>query len=409
MSQSQSFISEYKVAPNPMAGVAGRMKAMGAMATSAGGGGSGMTAQMGSSLAGAQTSETLSEQNRAVTVLRGMQSVDAQAHQEKMTRARLDADAAGSIIGDIAYYGTVAKGVHMAADKVIGAMEGPGEAVVDDKTGEVSYIPGEAKGLAAGILKPLRSALNLIPGNRRSQEAREDLKQSTAEAGAMVEWEKKGVIQATQDHQDYVSSMEGLHHGLMGAIRPLFRYSTDPEVKAIEGNIEKMFQNMREGAYLDYTLGGLGSGPTDPVAQSKMLHPKLSKPEAEDKARAAAKAAGVPEDMFLGMVTQESQWDQYARSSAGAMGLAQVMPATAADHGVTDLLNPDDNLRAGASELARIRGAYGVKDERDQLIAYNWGIGNFRKWEKAGRDESKLPAETSQYIENVMGYRRQYQ
>lgn len=409
MTRTQTFLNDYKVAPNPMAGVAGRMKSMAAMSTAAGGGGGDMQGQLGSAMASNNVGEQMSKQDRAITVLRGMQSVDAAAHNEKVTRARIDAEEAGSLIEDIGYYGTVAKGVHLAADKIISSMEGPGTAIVDDETGEVSYTPGEAKGVVAGALKPLRSVLGIIPANKRSSEARADLKRSNAEAEAQVEWERKGVLDRTQGYQDFVTSMEGLKRGMMESIRTLFKYSTDPEVKAIGENIEQMFNNMNTSAYTDYVLGGVRQGPADPVVTAKMTHPKIEKPEAESMARDAAKTAGVPEDMFLGMVTQESKWDQYARSNAGAIGLSQVMPGTAADHGVTDLFNPSENLRAGASELARIRGAYGVEDERDQLIAYNWGIGNYRKWVEAGRDESKLPKETSQYIENVMGYRRQYQ
>jgi soluble lytic murein transglycosylase-like protein len=47
-------------------------------------------------------------------------------------------------------------------------------------------------------------------------------------------------------------------------------------------------------------------------------------------ARAAARKHGVPEDLFLRLVQQESGWNTGAVSTAGATGLAQLMPATAA-------------------------------------------------------------------------------
>ena len=89
-----------------------------------------------------------------------------------------------------------------------------------------------------------------------------------------------------------------------------------------------------------------------------------------DVARAAARRHGIPEDLFLRLVTQESGWNPQALSSAGAIGLAQLMPDTAALLGV----DPADNLQnldGGARYLAQQFRRFG--DWRLALAAYNAG------------------------------------
>jgi soluble lytic murein transglycosylase-like protein len=112
-------------------------------------------------------------------------------------------------------------------------------------------------------------------------------------------------------------------------------------------------------------------------------------------ARAAARAHGIPEDLFLRLVTQESNWDPEAVSSAGAIGLAQLMPDTAALLGV-DPTDPSANLHAGARYLAAQYRAFGRWDHA--LAAYNAGP-------EAVRDHGGIPpfAETRDYVRVILG------
>lgn len=87
-------------------------------------------------------------------------------------------------------------------------------------------------------------------------------------------------------------------------------------------------------------------------------------------ARDAARRHGVPEDLFLRLVQQESNWNAGARSHKGALGLAQLMPATARRLGV----NPHDpyqNLDGGARYLRRQYEKF--RTWRLALAAYNAG------------------------------------
>ena len=85
---------------------------------------------------------------------------------------------------------------------------------------------------------------------------------------------------------------------------------------------------------------------------------------------------GVPEDLFLRLVQQESGWNPRARSHKGAMGLAQLMPATARVLGV-DPHDPHQNLEGGARYLAQQYRTFG--DWRLALAAYNAGPDAVRK------------------------------
>jgi soluble lytic murein transglycosylase-like protein len=96
-----------------------------------------------------------------------------------------------------------------------------------------------------------------------------------------------------------------------------------------------------------------------------------------DLARSAARRHNVPEDLFLRLVQQESGWNSNARSHKGALGLAQLMPATAQALGV-DPHDPVQNLDGGARYLRRQYEAFG--DWRLALAAYNAGPGAVQQY-----------------------------
>lgn len=87
-------------------------------------------------------------------------------------------------------------------------------------------------------------------------------------------------------------------------------------------------------------------------------------------ARAAARQHGVPEDLFLKLVQQESGWRATAKSNKGAFGLAQLMPATARRLGV-DHTVPSENLEGGARYLRQQYDRF--RSWRLALAAYNAG------------------------------------
>ena len=112
-------------------------------------------------------------------------------------------------------------------------------------------------------------------------------------------------------------------------------------------------------------------------------------------AKAAARKHGIPEDLFLRLVQQESGWNPSAVSHAGATGLAQLMPGTAAKLGV-DPSDPHQNLDGGARYLSMMYSKFG--SWRLALAAYNAGPGAVEK-------HGGIPpfTETKNYVKAILG------
>lgn len=112
-------------------------------------------------------------------------------------------------------------------------------------------------------------------------------------------------------------------------------------------------------------------------------------------AKAMARKHGVPEDLFLRLVQQESGWNPGAVSHKGATGLAQLMPGTAAKLGV-DIDDPEENLDGGARYLRMMYDKFG--NWRLALAAYNAGPG-------AVEEHDGIPpyAETENYVKAILG------
>jgi len=112
-------------------------------------------------------------------------------------------------------------------------------------------------------------------------------------------------------------------------------------------------------------------------------------------ARSAALLHGVPEELFLKLVQQESGWRSTAKSHKGAYGLAQLMPATARALGV-DRTIPSENLEGGARYLRQQYDRF--KSWRLALAAYNAGPGAVEKYD--GVPPFK---ETRNYVKVIWG------
>lgn len=119
-------------------------------------------------------------------------------------------------------------------------------------------------------------------------------------------------------------------------------------------------------------------------------------------AAAAAQRASVPLELVLAIIWQESAGNPSIESPVGALGLMQLMPATARDLGVDPLI-PSQNIDGGTRHLARLARVFGG-DWAAAIAAYNWGEGNLKRkagW-PAGGWTRKLPEETAEYLPHVL-------
>jgi len=120
----------------------------------------------------------------------------------------------------------------------------------------------------------------------------------------------------------------------------------------------------------------------------------LAQPYAAAIARAAERH-GLDLKLLHALVLVESAYRPDAISPAGAAGLTQLMPGTAADLGVTDRFDVEENLSGGADYLARQLLRFG--DLRLALAAYNAGPGRVARL-------GRIPdiAETQAYVASVI-------
>ncbi|MEO2065030.1 MAG: lytic transglycosylase domain-containing protein [Desulfurobacteriaceae bacterium] len=115
-----------------------------------------------------------------------------------------------------------------------------------------------------------------------------------------------------------------------------------------------------------------------------------------EKVKLYAKRYGIPEKLFIELVRAESNFNPKAVSPKGALGLCQLMPATARRFRVKNPFDPDENLRAGAEYLRELYNKY--RDWKLALAAYNAGESAVEKY---GR---RVPPykETKAYVRKIL-------
>jgi len=146
------------------------------------------------------------------------------------------------------------------------------------------------------------------------------------------------------------------------------------------------------GALSVCTGSGVAVAQTAPVERPAVAHPYAA------HIAEASQRFGIPERWIRAVLRAESAGDVLAVSSAGAMGLMQVMPATWTElrgrYGLgRDPYDPRDNILAGTAYLREMFDRYG--NVAAMLAAYNAGPGRYDEYLATGRT---LPSETRAYV-----------
>jgi soluble lytic murein transglycosylase-like protein len=151
-----------------------------------------------------------------------------------------------------------------------------------------------------------------------------------------------------------------------------------------------LFRKNRPGQFTDMPGGPFGAQAPEPGQYSGHI-------------LAAAEETRVDPALIHAVISVESGYNPSARSSAGAVGLMQLMPGTAKRYGVKNRLDPEQNIHGGARYLRDLQVMF---DDNLQLVlaAYNAGEQAVMKY---GR---RIPPyrETAAYVPRVLQLYRKY-
>lgn len=129
---------------------------------------------------------------------------------------------------------------------------------------------------------------------------------------------------------------------------------------------------------------------------------KLNQVAFDDLIRSTALQQGVDPALVRAVVHAESGFNPQAVSPKGATGLMQLMPATASRFGVSNIYDPNENVRGGVAYLRFLLNLFNG-DERLAVAAYNAGEGAVKKF-------GGIPPydETITYVARVMNLHGRY-
>lgn len=153
----------------------------------------------------------------------------------------------------------------------------------------------------------------------------------------------------------------------------------------------------RKTLFLIPVISLLGALPCVGDAQDLQRSMQKGRASHADHIAAASQRFGIPAPWILAVMTAESAGDPRAVSSAGAIGLMQIMPATWAEltarHSLgTDPFEPRSNILAGTAYLRELHDRFG--NISAMLAAYNAGPARY----EASLNGQPLPAETRAYV-----------
>jgi len=177
-------------------------------------------------------------------------------------------------------------------------------------------------------------------------------------------------------------------------------YFTDSPLKGSAYRLEWKREASKLASDNRAALSGLGARRITPVripeASGSMRERRAAY---ESLIQAYARRYRLSPELLHAVIRAESAYNPHAVSRAGAQGLMQLMPGTAARYGVRNSFDPAENIRGGAAYLRDLLDLFD-QDLRLALAGYNAGEGAVMKY---GRTIPPYP-ETQGYVRKVMQF-----
>lgn len=191
-----------------------------------------------------------------------------------------------------------------------------------------------------------------------------------------------------------VSSTNEASRSTPNAVNSTFQNQLDQKIQNQSGATSVSNLDTATIQELKNTLNNQGVSLQEPIRVPGSLEPIFKK---------AAETYGVDEGLLISIAKNESNFRSDAKSSAGAMGIMQLMPGTAQGLGVTDAYDPEQNIMGAAKLLSGKIEQYNGNNSL-ALAAYSAGSGNVKKY-----DGIPPFTETQNYIPRVLSnYSRGY-
>jgi len=170
------------------------------------------------------------------------------------------------------------------------------------------------------------------------------------------------------------------------------------------------FSNMPDDKRYKLIRREAGSAPAPVAAPAAAAAANVYMPAEESIRRfspiidTASRLHGVDAALIHAVISAESGYNPSALSKAGAMGLMQLMPQTAKRYGVTNIMDPVQNITGGVRYLRDLLSMFNGNLEL-AIAAYNAGENAVIRY------GNKIPpyAETVQYVPKVLGFYRRFQ
>ena len=162
-------------------------------------------------------------------------------------------------------------------------------------------------------------------------------------------------------------------------------WAVHPEAERLREKINSFFKTIKDNgkynAIYDKYYGDVGAfNYVDLAVFHRRIKTRLSRYSPFIKA--AAKKHGFDWRLIAAQIYQESHLDPWAKSSAGARGLMQIMPGTARSLNIKDVFNPVENINAGVRHLKNLYDHFDSVDGENRLLislaAYNVGQGHLQ-------------------------------